>query len=88
MGKKIKILIFSKMSLTILTKFCGFIVHLKPNNKIISAFLGKIPETGKIFFQSPKVGPKLNDQSRSNSITRVPLQISLALSSFSIYPQN
>ena len=40
--KKYKILIFSKMAPTILTKFCGFIVHSKPNNMTLSAFPGKI----------------------------------------------
>ena len=60
------------MAPTILIKFCGFIVHSKPNNMTLSAFPGKIPETRKIVFNflsvaSPNVGPKPNDQSRSNS---------------------
>ena len=29
------------MALTILIKFCGFIVHSKPNNMTLSAFLEK-----------------------------------------------
>ena len=37
------------MAPTILIKFCGLIVHSKPNNVILANFLGKIPETGKIF---------------------------------------
>ena len=37
--------IFSKTTTTNLIKFCGFIVHLKPNNMTLSAFPGKIPET-------------------------------------------
>ena len=59
--KKIKSFFFSKMAQTILIKFCGLIVHSKPNNVILANFSGKIPETGKIclkFFLSPNVGPK------------------------------
>ena len=48
--KKLKIFIFSKMVPTILFKFCGFIVHSKHNNMTLSAFPGKIPETGKKYF--------------------------------------
>ena len=63
----------------ILIKFCGFMVHSKPNNMTLLPFPGKIPETRKIVFlifcPSPNVAPKLNDQSRSHSISRVPLQI-------------
>ena len=51
MKKKFKILIFSKMAPRILIKFCGFIVHPKPNNMTLSAFLGKIPENRKIVFK-------------------------------------
>ena len=64
-----------------LIKLGGLIVHSKPNNMILSAFHGKIPETGKnIFkkFSSPNVGPKPTNQSRSNSTCRILLQISLA----------
>ena len=43
--------IFSKMAPTILIKFCGFIVQSKDNNVTLSAFPGKIPETGKIYFK-------------------------------------
>ena len=50
MRKNFKILIFSKMAPTILTKFSGFIVYSKPSNMTLSAFRGKIPETGKIVF--------------------------------------
>ena len=65
------------MTPTILVKFCGFIVHSKPNNMKLSAFPGKIPETGKIVFNflsvaSPNVAPKPTDQSRSYSISRSP----------------
>ena len=70
------------MAITILIKFCGFIVHTKHNNMTLSAFPGKIPETGKIyfnFFSSPNAGPKRIHQSRSNSISRVLLQISQAV---------
>ena len=48
--KKFKIFIFSKMAPTKLIKFCGVIVHSKPNNMTLSAFPGKIPETRKIDF--------------------------------------
>ena len=48
--KKIKISNFSKMVLTILIKFCVFIVHSKPNNMTLSAFPGKILETRKTVF--------------------------------------
>ena len=70
------------MALTILFKFCVFIAHSKPNNMTLTAFPGKIPETSKIVFlifcPSPIVAPKPTDQSRSHSISRVPLEISLA----------
>ena len=71
------------MAPTILIKFCGFIAHSKPNNMTLSAFPKEIPETKKIVFNfpsvaSPNVASKPTDQSRSNSISRVPLQISLA----------
>ena len=49
--KKFKISIFSKMVPTILIKFYAFIVHSKPNNMTLSAFPGKIPETGKIYLK-------------------------------------
>ena len=61
--------------------FCGFIVHSKPNNVTLSAFPGKIPETRKIvliFYTTLNLAPKPTEQSRSHSISRVPLQISLA----------
>ena len=48
--KKIKISNFSKMVLTVLIKFCAFIVHSKPNNMTLSPFAGKIPESRKIVF--------------------------------------
>ena len=70
------------MAETILIKFCVFIEHSKLSNMTLSAFPGKIPETRKmvlIFCPSLNVAPKSTDQSRSNSISRVPLQISLAL---------
>ena len=41
--KKFKILVFSKMTLTILIKFCGFIVHSNLNNTALSAFPEKNP---------------------------------------------
>ena len=69
------------MALTILFKFCGFIVHSKPNNMTLSAFRGKIPETRKIvliFCPSPDVAPKPSGQSRSHSTSCVPLQIGLS----------
>ena len=54
--KKIfKILILSKKAVTILIKFCEFIVHSKPNNVTLSAFPGKIPETRKMVFNSLSV---------------------------------
>ena len=80
--RKIKILIFSKMAQTILIKCCGFIVHSMPNNITLSAFPRKIPQTRKIVFlifcPPPNVAPKPTSQSRSHSISRVPLQISIA----------
>ena len=66
------------MALTILFKFCGFIVHSKPNNMTLSAFPRKIPETRKIVFKfskSAKIAPKPTDQYCSNSISGVHLQI-------------
>ena len=69
------------MATRILIKFCGFIVHSKPNNMTLSALPGKIPETRKIvlnFCRSPNVALKLTHQSRSHSISRVPLQLSPA----------
>ena len=50
MRKKLKMSNFSKMVLTILIKFCGVIVHSKPNNMTLSAFPEKIPETRKMVF--------------------------------------
>ena len=49
----------------------------------LSAFPGNIPEARKIVFNflsvaSPNIAPKPTEQSRSHSISRVPLQISLA----------
>ena len=38
------------MAETILIKFYGLIVHLKPNNVILLTFPEKIVETGKILF--------------------------------------
>ena len=70
------------MAPTIFIKFCGLIVHSKPNNLILENFPGKIPETGKIFvksFPSPNAGPKPTHQSRSKSISRVLSQISRSL---------
>ena len=63
--------------------FFGFIVHSKPNNMTLAAFPGKIRELKKIVFNFlsvalPNVESKPTDQSRSHSICRVPLQISLA----------
>ena len=86
--KKCKIFIFSKMASTISIKFCGFIVHSKHNNMTLSAFPGKIPDTGKTYFQffpSPNAGPKLTHQSSSKSISRVLSQISRTLV-FSFHP--
>ena len=82
MRKKFKISNFSKIALTILIKFCGFILHSKPNNVILANFPGKIPETVKIysyFFPSASSGPIPTHQSRSNSICKFLLQISLAI---------
>ena len=69
------------MAPTILIKFCGFIVHSNPKNMALSAFPGKILLTKKIFlifYSSPYVAPKPTDQSCSNSIYRVLLQLSPA----------
>ena len=70
------------MSPTILITFCGLMVHSKPNNMILANLPGKIPATGKIFFNffsSPNAGLKPSLQSRSNSIYRILLQIFLAI---------
>ena len=77
--KKFKISTFSKIALTILFKFCGFIVHSKPYNMILLAFPEKslkLKKKKKSVWISPNVAPKPNDQSSWNSIYRVPLQIS------------
>ena len=86
------------MALTILIKFCGFILYSsllsKPNNMTLSAFPGKILETRQIVFNflpvaSPNVAPKPTGQSRSTFDTQSPLaNISSLFFSFSIYPQN
>ena len=68
--------------------FVGLKVHSKPNNMTLSAFPGKILLTRKIFFNflsAPNVASKPNDQSSSNSIFRVLLQLSPA-SPFHIRP--
>ena len=70
-----------KMDPTIFIKFCGFIVHSNSNNMALSAFPGKILVTRKIFlnfYPSPNVAPKPTDQSCSNSIFRILLQLSPA----------
>ena len=63
---------------TILIKFCGFIVHLKPNNMTLAAFPEKIPETEKKLnysvWPSPNGAPNPTDQSHTISISRAPLQ--------------
>ena len=92
MRKKLKNFIFSKMAPTSLIKFCGFIVHSKPNSMTLSAFPGKIPETRKIVFNflsaSPNVAPKPTGQSHSKSISKAPLQTSLAhFFVFDLHPQ-
>ena len=79
--KIIKISNFTNMTPTILIKFFGFIAHSKPNNIKLSAFPEKIPETSKLFLifrPSAKIAPKPTDQSCSNSISGLPLQISSA----------
>ena len=69
------------MSPTIFIKFCGFIVHSNPKNMALLAFPGKSLLTRKIcfnFLSAPNVAPKPTDQSCSNSIFRVLLQLSPA----------
>ena len=69
------------MAATIFIKFCGFIVHSDPNTMALWAFPGKILVTRKIyliFYPSPNVAHKPTDQSCSNSIFKVPLQLSPA----------
>ena len=69
------------MATTNLIKFCGFIVHSKPNNMTLSAFPGKplkLENSFLIFCPSLNVPPKRTDQSRSHSISMVHLQVSLA----------
>ena len=61
----------------ILIKFCEFIVHSKPNNMTLLAFSEKSLKLEKwllIFC----LAPKPTDQSCSNSLSGVPLQISPA----------
>ena len=77
-GKKLKISIFSKMAPTILIKFCGFIAYLKPSSMTLSAFSEKslkLENQFLIFCLSRNVESKPTDQSCSNSISGVPLQI-------------
>ena len=67
------------MGPTIFIKFCGFIVHSNLNNMTLSAFPRKILLTRKIYFyfpSAPNEMPKPTDQSSSNSIFRVLLQLS------------
>ena len=69
------------MAPTIFIKFCKFIAHSNLNNMVLSAFPGKILVTTKyflIFYPSPNVVPKPTDQSCSNSIFRVLLELSRA----------
>ena len=79
--------IFSKMAQTIFIKFCGFIVHSNHKNMELSAFPEKILVNRKIFifYPSLNVAPKPTDQSCSNSIFRVVLQLSPA-SPFHFWP--
>ena len=68
------------MAATNFIKFCASIVHSQPNNMTLLAFPGKIPEIEKnilklFLWPSPNVAPNPTDQCRSNSISRVPLQI-------------
>ena len=66
------------MALTILLKYCVFIVHSKPSNMTLSAFPGKSLKLEKqflIFCLSRNVAPKPTDQSCSNQISGVPLQL-------------
>ena len=64
---------------TIFIKFCGFIVHSNLDNMALSAFPGKILVTGiLILYLSRYIAPKPIDQSCSNSIFRVILQLSPA----------
>ena len=81
MRKKLKMFIFSKMASTILIKFWGLIVHSKRNNMTLSAFPKKSLKLEKLFLivnPLPSIAPKPTGRSRSHSIPRVPLQISLA----------
>ena len=80
MRKKLKILMFSKMAPTILIKFVGLQYIRIPTTWHYRLFLEKslkLEIQFLIFCSSPNVAPKPNDQSRSNSISRIPLQISL-----------
>ena len=80
--KKFKIFIFSKMALTIFIKFCEFIVHSNSTIWHYRLFPKKSLKLKKklflICYPSPNVATKPTDQSCSNSIFRVPLQISPA----------
>ena len=80
--KEFKISNFSKIALTILIKFCDFIVHSKPNiiwhYRLFPEKSLKLEKWFLIFCPSPNVAPKPTGQSRSHSISRVPLQMSLA----------
>ena len=66
------------MAPTIFIKFCWFIEHSNPKNMALSAFPRKILLTRKIFFNflsPPNVAHKPTEQSCSNSIFRVLLQL-------------
>ena len=70
------------MAPIIFIKFSGFIVYSEPNNMTLSAFPEKkslkLEKLFLIFNPSPNVAPKPTGRSRSHSIPRVPLRISLA----------
>ena len=70
------------MAPTIFIKFCRFIVNSNPKNMALSDFPEKILVNRNIiffiFYPSPNVAPKPTDQSCSNSIFRVVLQLSPA----------
>ena len=69
-----------KTASKIFIKFCGFIEHSNLNNMTLSAIHGISFKMKKklIFYPSPSLATKPTDLSCSNSILRVPLQISPA----------
>ena len=78
----VRIFFFPKMAPTIFINFCGVTIHSNLSNMALLAFPCKILVSRMIFFKifylSRNVAPKPTEQSCSNSIFRVVLQLSPA----------